>query len=360
MIISRIKLPLLNANEPEAKLAGIYAQDKQKVAAGTLLFTVETTKATTEIVSTASGYVHILVKEGDLLGVGDDLALVTDSPSDERKTEQIESKKPEEQLRITQPALNLARLHNVDLNILPKDRLITEDVVKSHMREIPVSLDLGAIEKPAVIIYGAGGHAKTLIEILKQKGHYHLAGILDDDDRLTGSRVFDLRVMGNRTILSGLRKAGIGKAVNGVGGILDIHIRVSVFQLLEEEGFTFPVIMHPSAVIEPSATVDEGVQVLANVYIGTDARLHPRCMVNTSAVVSHDCIIGEYSHIAPGTLLAGHVKIGEKTLIGMGVTTAIGVKIGNGVRIGNGAIILADVPDKTIIQAGRYWIGKQD
>jgi UDP-3-O-[3-hydroxymyristoyl] glucosamine N-acyltransferase len=81
-------------------------------------------------------------------------------------------------------------------------------------------------------------------------------------------------------------------------------------------------------------------------------------MVNTNAVVSHDCEIGAYTHIAPGTLLAGHVHVGMRTLIGMGVTTAIGVRIGSGVRIGNGAIVLADVPDKMVIQAGRYWVGK--
>jgi len=81
-------------------------------------------------------------------------------------------------------------------------------------------------------------------------------------------------------------------------------------------------------------------------------------MVNTNAVVSHDCEIGAYTHIAPGALLAGLVHVGERTLVGMGVTTTIGVRIGSGVRIGNGAIVLADVPDKVIIQAGRFWTGK--
>ena len=91
-----------------------------------------------------------------------------------------------------------------------------------------------------------------------------------------------------------------------------------------------------------------GVQVFANAYVGAEAVLHPKCMVNTNAVVSHDCEIGAYTHIAPGALLAGHVHVGEKSLVGMGVTTAIGIKIGSGVRVGNGAILLADVPDKTI------------
>ena len=81
------------------------------------------------------------------------------------------------------------------------------------------------------------------------------------------------------------------------------------------------------------------------------------CMVNTSAVVSHDCLIGAYTHIAPGALLAGHVQVGEKTLVGMGAATNIGVKIGREVRVGNLANILADVPDEMIVQAGRFWVG---
>jgi acyl-[acyl carrier protein]--UDP-N-acetylglucosamine O-acyltransferase len=76
--------------------------------------------------------------------------------------------------------------------------------------------------------------------------------------------------------------------------------------------------------------------------------------------VSHDCEIGSYTHIAPGALLAGHVRVGERTLIGMGVTTTIGIKIGSRVRIGNAAIVLADVPDNMVIQAGRYWVGKAE
>jgi acetyltransferase-like isoleucine patch superfamily enzyme len=83
-------------------------------------------------------------------------------------------------------------------------------------------------------------------------------------------------------------------------------------------------------------------------------------MVNTNAVVSHDCEVGSYSHIAPGALLAGQVKVGERSLVGMGVTTSIGVRIGSGVRVGNGAVLFADVPDHAIIPAGKVWGGKSD
>jgi len=144
---------------------------------------------------------------------------------------------------------------------------------------------------------------------------------------------------------------------NGVGGILDINIRKKIFDILDQNEFIFPKLIHPRATLETSACVKDGVQVFANAYIGSEAILGSCCMVNTNAVVSHDCIIGAYSHISPGALLAGHVQVGVSSLVGMGVTTAIGIKIGDNVRIGNGAIIYADVPSKTIVPSGKIWAG---
>jgi sugar O-acyltransferase (sialic acid O-acetyltransferase NeuD family) len=198
------------------------------------------------------------------------------------------------------------------------------------------------------------------MEMILQNKIHTIAGILDDNNRLTGNHVLGIPVLGTRVLLPALFTQGVTLAANCVGGIIDIRVRVRIFELLEGAGFTFPVLSHPRATVEPSAKVGDGVQVFANAYIGSETILQSRCMVNTNAVVSHDCEIGAYTHIAPGALLAGHVHVGEQTLIGMGVTTAIGVKIGSGVRIGNGAIILADVPDKMVIQAGRFWAGKAE
>ena len=144
-------------------------------------------------------------------------------------------------------------------------------------------------------------------------------------------------------------------AANGVGGIINIGIRISLFDLLSDSGFAFPALRHPRATIESSARVADGVQIFANAYVGSSVNLHEKCMINTGAIVSHDCEIGAFTHIAPGAMLAGMLTVGEKSLVGMGVTTAIGIKIGRGARIGNGAILLADVPDRAIIPAGKVW-----
>jgi sugar O-acyltransferase (sialic acid O-acetyltransferase NeuD family) len=360
MIKSEILVPLLNANEPEARLAAVHVKDGQAVEKGALLFTIETTKAASDIESPEAGFVRLLAKEGGTLAVGDRLAVITESAD-----EAVETEKGGQpfapttgDLRITKPARTLAESLGVDLAFLPTDRLVTEEVVR-QFAGTAAEIALPKSKKPYLLIYGGGGHAKSIMEMVKALDGYAIAGIVDD--KLPAGRlVLGIPVLGTRSALAALTGLGVRLAANGVGGILDIGIRVKVFELLESAGFAFPALVHPRATVEPSAQAGEGVQVFANAYVGAEADLRPRCMVNTNAVVSHDCIVGAYTHIAPGALLAGHVHVGERTLVGMGVTTAIGVRIGSGVRIGNGAIVLADVPDRTIIQAGRYWVGKAE
>jgi sugar O-acyltransferase (sialic acid O-acetyltransferase NeuD family) len=366
MIKSEILVPLLNANEPEARLVRIHIKDGQAVEKGSALFTIETTKATSDIESPESGFVRLLAKEGDTFTVGDRLAVIT-----ETEYEPVESisksgvyststnmsvSKP---LRITKPARALAKSLGLDLSTLPTNRLLTEEIIRQFIGVTEkFTVELPALDKPYILIYGAGGHAKSLMEMVLQNNFYAIAGIVDDDQRLAGHSVLGIPVLGTRVLLPALVAQGVKLAANGVGGIIDIGVRVRIFKLLESASFTIPAIIHLRATVEPSAKVGSGVQVFANAYVGSEAVLHDNCLINTNAVISHDCEIGAFTHIAPGALLAGHVHVGEKSLVGMGVTTTIGVRIGSGVRIGNGAIVLADVPDKMVIQAGRYWVGK--
>jgi sugar O-acyltransferase (sialic acid O-acetyltransferase NeuD family) len=353
-----ILVPLLNANEPEARLIAVHVRDRQRVEKGQILFTLETTKAAADVESPQDGFIRLRASEGDTLQVGDCLAFVTETADEPLPQEAVEvPAAAPSALRITKPARALAESLGVDLASLPTDRLVTEEIVRQYAAA-SFSLSLPPAEKPYLLIYGAGGHAKSVMEIVRQSGEYAIAGIVDDNPALTGKQVLGIPVLGTRAILPALRAQSVTLAANGVGGIVDIGVRLRLFELLAGYGFNFPTLVHPRVAVEPSARLGEGVQVFANAYIGAEAELQARCMVNTNAVVSHDCVIGAYTHIAPGALLAGHVHVGERTLVGMGVTVHIGVRIGDGVRIGNGAIILADVPDQTIVQAGRFWTGK--
>src|SRR5512141_2019922 len=143
MILSEILVPLLNANEPEARLVSIHVNDGQPVSPGIVLFTIETTKASTEVEAPKAGYFRLLAKEGDLFGVGQRLAVITDTP-DERvqdipspagQPEPAGAGGPPADLRITKPALALAQSLGVDLSGLPRTALVTEAVIRQHARQ---------------------------------------------------------------------------------------------------------------------------------------------------------------------------------------------------------------------------------
>jgi sugar O-acyltransferase (sialic acid O-acetyltransferase NeuD family) len=355
-----ITVPLLNANEPEARLVDLHVVDGQRVEPGDILFTIETTKAASDVEAPSAGFVRLIATEGDTLAVGDLMAYLTETNDEPLPTCQPASAQPADStpgdLRITKPARALAESLGFDLASLPTDRLLTEAAI----REIATAL--APVELPDfgpghILIYGAGGHAKAVMEMVQAIGAHQIAGILDDNPALKGKSILGIPILGGRDLLPILHEKGLSLAANGVGGILDIAVRVRLFEMLAQAGFDFPPLAHPRATVEPSVTPGAGVQVFANAYVGSSTVLHPRCMVNTGAIVSHDCEIGAYSHIAPGAMLAGHVYVGERSLVGMGVTTAIGIKIGSGVRIGNGAVVYADVPDKTILPAGKVWAG---
>ncbi|HEY3310096.1 MAG TPA: NeuD/PglB/VioB family sugar acetyltransferase [Anaerolineales bacterium] len=361
-----ILVPLLNANEPEARLIEIHVADGLPVQKGDLLLTIETTKAAEDIEAPQAGFFRKIATEGDTLSVGDTLAYLlasADEPVPVPVKAEADSDKldrsagplvdGEIELRITKPARALAESLGVDLSKLPADRLITEAVIRQFAG--PSRLQDSAPINAQIVIYGAGGHAKAVMEMVLSIGAFRIAGIVDDNPDLTGTSVLGIPVLGTRDVLPVLYEQGVRLAANGVGGIINIGVRVKLFELLTSQGFAFPILRHPRATIEPSAQVFDGVQVFANAYIGSSTVLHEKCMVNTGAIVSHDCAIGSYSHIAPGAMLAGHVSVGEKVLIGMGVTTTIGIKVGAGARIGNGAILLADVPERAIVPAGKVW-----
>jgi len=364
LIKVKVVVPLLNVNEPEAQVVDVCVQECQWVDSDTPICVLETTKSTFEVTSPEAGYVRQLnVSVGDIVTAGDLICVITDSPDEpvelalpQPKMRDSEEGPVPEGLRITKPALALARKLGVDLSQLSHRGIVTEVMIRKMAgldtkdRELPIKSEFDM----RIVIYGGGGHAKSVIDLIRQLHTFRIVGVVDDA-LSPGTTVLGIPVLGARDILPKLLDDGIRLAANGIGGITDITARVEIFHALAQLGFAFPILRHPESIVEPSAVLEDGVQVFANAYIGSDVILKEGCIINTGAIVSHDCVIGEYAHIAPGAMLAGGVRVGARTLIGMGVATATGIHIGSDVRIGNGALVHQDVPDKTIILAGTIW-----
>lgn len=216
------------------------------------------------------------------------------------------------------------------------------------------SLPEGPFEQRSILIYGGGGHGKCVIELVRSVGTYEIVGIVDDGIR-AGLQVMGCEVLGDESVIAPLHASGVQQALNAVGGIGDVQLRISIFRKLINVGFSFPTLIHPSSVVEPSAVLGDGIQVLPQSYIGTDAAVGFGVIINNGVIVSHDCQLGDYAGLAPGVILAGGVRVGEGVQMGLGVTVNLNVNIGEYAQIGNSAVIKADVPDGGVVHAGQVW-----
>jgi acetyltransferase EpsM len=211
-----------------------------------------------------------------------------------------------------------------------------------------------AVGKPAIVIYGGGGHAKTLIDLVRTLGAWQIAGIVDDGLPV-GAQVLGVSVLGGAPVLAHLAMHGLHTAVNAVGGIGNPGVRLKIFEILAQAGFECPALVHPRAWVEPSVELEGGVQVLANSYISSASKIQFGTVINAGVVISHDCTLGRVVNLSPGAMLAGGVILDDFVQVGMSATINLNLHVGKGARIGNGTTVKADVPAGQVVRAGTIW-----
>ncbi len=196
--------------------------------------------------------------------------------------------------------------------------------------------------KRKLIVFGAGGHAKVVIDILERQGSYAIAGVLDDDVKRKDTRFFGYPLLGTRANLPALRSAQLHLAVVAIG---DNQARAAVAASMARQDWQFAAAVHPHACIGRGVEIAPGCVVMGGCVINSGTYLGAHVIVNTGATIDHDCRIEDGVHIAPGCHLCGGVRIGQRSLLGAGTTVTPGVKIGSKVFVGAGSCVIHDVAD---------------
>ena len=191
-------------------------------------------------------------------------------------------------------------------------------------------------KKPVVII-GYSGHAYVIIDILLNAGRL-VTAYCDQEEK--ANNPYHLQYIGKESEVAPLLQDYDFFACVGHNGIREkIHTQVS--QFLGE-----PVnAIHPTAVISSSVKLGTGIMVAANATINPLVNLGKGVICNTGSSIDHECIIGDFTHIAPNAVLCGNVEIGKNSFIGANSVIRQGVHIGNNVIVGAGSVVLTDIPD---------------
>ena len=180
-------------------------------------------------------------------------------------------------------------------------------------------------------LIGAGGHAKVVRDILDACS-IPFSGVVTDNLK-------EVTFM-EKKILHSMDE--VDEAIICVG---NNRTRKKLAEELSQQGVTFGMGIHPSVIMSKYASVDEGTVIMQGVVIQSCAKIGKHCIVNTSASIDHDNVLGDFVHISPHATLCGEVEVGEGTWIGAGTVVKQCVKIGKWSIIGAGSVVVNDIPD---------------
>jgi sugar O-acyltransferase (sialic acid O-acetyltransferase NeuD family) len=195
-----------------------------------------------------------------------------------------------------------------------------------------------------LLLIGGGGHCRSILDSLININQYKEIAIVDKKENI-GKSILDIPIIGCDDDLAELYQQGYNCAFITLGSIGDPSYRIRLFNILEKICFEIPNIIDVSAIVSENIVIQTGIYIGKNVVINVGTYIGKGAIINTASTIEHDCVIGAFSHIAPGTVLCGGVQIGENTHIGAKSVVKQQVKVGANTMIGMGSVVLRDVRD---------------
>ncbi|MCR8648943.1 acetyltransferase [Leptospira interrogans] len=199
--------------------------------------------------------------------------------------------------------------------------------------------------KEEIILIGAGGHARSCIDVIESEGKYSIFGLVGTEQEL-GLEILGYNVVGTDKDLEKLH-IDCRNAIVTVGQIKNPEPRIRIFQLLKKIGFSLPVIISPKAYISRHSAVGEGSIIMHHVIVNSSVQIGNNCIINSKVLLEHDVKIGNHCHISTGAILNGKVVVGDASFIGSGSIIKETVSIGSNSLVAMGSKILADLPDNS-------------
>lgn len=203
------------------------------------------------------------------------------------------------------------------------------------------------MKKPLrIAIIGGAGHGHVVLETIKDReNEFEFIGWIDD-------RALPLdNYLGSLASIEAIQRAFKLEAL--AFGIGHNRTRAELFQKIKKEcpQLLWSKIIHPSAQVAISSQLGEACYVGVHSIIQPNANVGKGCILNTRTIVEHDCMIEDFSHLAPACVLGGNTKIGKYSLLGIGSTVIQSVEIGDNVIVGAGSVVTRSL-DSNAIYAG--------
>jgi len=191
-----------------------------------------------------------------------------------------------------------------------------------------------------IYILGAGNMARETFNIYKDLNKIEeIAGFIEENRKK--SKIYGKDVI-DASIIEALPKDSL------FIGAMGSPKRKRWVREIEQKGFGFDTVIHPSVIKGDFVKIREGSIICPAVVLTCDTEVGRHSIINANTSISHDCVIGNFVTIGPGVSIGGNVTIHDECWIGIGVTIINKVSIGRGSYIGAGAVVTQDIPEDVL------------
>ena len=165
-----------------------------------------------------------------------------------------------------------------------------------------------------IILIGAGGHARSCIDVIRQTKKFKIIGLVSDDHPV-GSFIMGCKILSNNKQILKLKKLSNNLLI-AFGSIYNQKIRSEKYNYLKGYGFLFPQIISPRAYVAKLSSIGNGTIIHHNVTINANTVIGENCIINTKANIEHDCTVENHCHVSTMANISGNVKILSGSFIG--------------------------------------------
>ena len=198
-----------------------------------------------------------------------------------------------------------------------------------------------------MVILGAGGFAKEILEIIEKKHPIEEIVFFDDVSKHSPEFIFNkYRILKTKEYLQDYFNVQSPEFVLGLG---NPKIRAMMTEMASNLGGKLSNAIDDNASIGKYCTIGDGATILIQACISNSVSIGKAPLIYYNSVITHDCTIGDYVELSPGSTLLGRVSVGNFTQIGANATVLPDLKIGNNCIIGAGAVVTKDVADNQIV-----------
>jgi len=197
------------------------------------------------------------------------------------------------------------------------------------------------MKKEEIVLFGGGGHCRSVIDVIENEDRFHIAGIVDQAVMLH-EKISGYEVIANDDDIPLLAKQYKNFFIT-IGHIRNSRPRWKLYDKLISSNCQLPVIISPKAHVSGRARLGPGTVVMPFAMVNSGAEIGPNCILNTSCIIEHDTIVGFNNHISTGSIINGNCRIGDNNFIGTNSTILNNITIGDDNLIGAAAVLVKDI-----------------